>query len=249
MTRYGIADLHIHTSFSDGMMTIPQLLDHVERNTRLDVIAITDHDEVSGSLEARDMVARGNYRFEVITGAEISTSEGHLLALFIERPVPSSRPLAETMDAVQKQGGLCIVPHPLSWLTRSIGETALDQYTLGDPTFDGIEISNGHIAARVTCQKARRLNAQRYHLSEVGGSDAHFLPMVGTSYTIFHGKSAADLKNSLLDGTTRSGVSDPVRLSRIGCYKIAGQLAKGLLVLPVRALRRSLSALGNKAAV
>jgi hypothetical protein len=66
------ADLHIHSIYSDGIPTIEHILHHTERHTKLDVIAITDHNVIDGSLRARDF----------IVGEEVSTNEGHLLALY-----------------------------------------------------------------------------------------------------------------------------------------------------------------------
>ena len=62
----GKADLHVHTSHSDGMCDVPELLDYVESETALDLIAVTDHDSMSGAWDARERCAKGRYRFEVI---------------------------------------------------------------------------------------------------------------------------------------------------------------------------------------
>ena len=80
---YGVADIHIHSSASDGMADIPRILDYAEQKTNLAVIAITDHDEFEGSYQAGELVAKGNYSFEVVLGMEVTTLEGHLLALFL----------------------------------------------------------------------------------------------------------------------------------------------------------------------
>ena len=55
---YGIADLHIHSSLVDGMASVYQILEYVECKTELDVIAITDHDDLRGSYAARELAAR-----------------------------------------------------------------------------------------------------------------------------------------------------------------------------------------------
>src|SRR5579883_2586906 len=87
---YSKADLHLHTSRGDGMAGPVELLEYVERETDLDLIAVTDHDQLDSALEVRELHSRrGGYSFEVITGTEVTTIEGHLLALGIETPVPS----------------------------------------------------------------------------------------------------------------------------------------------------------------
>src|SRR5438132_10076773 len=61
--KLGKADLHMHSTYSDGIATIEQIFHHVQHNTNLDVIALTDHDVIEGSLRARDLWTRGTYRF------------------------------------------------------------------------------------------------------------------------------------------------------------------------------------------
>src|SRR3990170_1571902 len=170
----GKADLHIHTAHGDGMAELPELLDYVEQKTDLDLIAVTDHDDVRGGLQAREVWARGRYRFQVVVGAEVTAIQGHVLALFVEEPVPSLRPVEEILEAIHRQGGLCVIPHPLAFLTRSIGQRTLERIAaaeraqtqtesraarvagarLGDGVyFDGIELGNGTFAARMSAGK------------------------------------------------------------------------------------------------
>src|SRR5579884_654374 len=80
----GRADLHLHTLASDGLMSPRALVDYAEHATSLDVIAITDHDETRAALEGRDWAAQRGYRVQVVPGVEVTTRDGHLLALFIE---------------------------------------------------------------------------------------------------------------------------------------------------------------------
>src|ERR1700736_5106027 len=87
--KQGKADLHMHSTYSDGCATIEEILEYVQQQTSLDVIALTDHDVIDGALRARDLWARGSYRFDFVVGEEVSTADGHLLALFIEKRVPA----------------------------------------------------------------------------------------------------------------------------------------------------------------
>src|SRR5438067_10924930 len=79
----GTADLHLHTRASDGLMATTDLVDYAEHFTHLDVIAVTDHDETTAALEAREYAARKRYRVQIVPGGEVSTRDGHLLALFV----------------------------------------------------------------------------------------------------------------------------------------------------------------------
>ncbi len=237
--RFGLADLQVHTSAGDGMMDASAIFERVEHVTELDLIAVTDHDDIGGALAARELHARGSYRFGLLTGIELTTRSGHLLALDIERPLRPLRPLDETVAAIHRAGGLAVVPHPLSYLTRSIGQRALQRLLdSGDPELrpDGIELANGSLAARVTEGKARRLNRERFHLAETGGSDAHFLEEVGRAATLFPGSTADDLRAALAAGSTEARMLAPVPLSAIGWRRLARQQVRGLSVTPRRVL-------------
>src|SRR5439155_17078520 len=104
-------DLHLHTLASDGLMSARDLVDFVEQQTDVDVIAVTDHDEVCASLEARQWAVKRGYRVQVVPGVEVTTREGHLLALFIEERPPALRSLQLTAEWVLERGGLCLAPH------------------------------------------------------------------------------------------------------------------------------------------
>ena len=225
---YGIADLHIHSSLADGMASVYQILEYVENKTKLDIISVTDHDDLRGSFVARELAAKKNYRFEVVMGMEVTTIHGHLIAVYIEQPIPSLMSLDQTVDAVHDQGGLCIVPHPMSWLAHSIGQTTLDKYSYRtDGVYlDGIEVVNSNIVTKISYDKSSRLNRKRYHLSETGASDAHFLVMIGSGYTLFPGNSAIDLKQGILGRTTVAGSNGPISLKKIGYGQILRQLLK-----------------------
>jgi predicted metal-dependent phosphoesterase TrpH len=100
----GLADLHIHTIYSrDGLNAVSAVLKYAADHTPLDVIAITDHDQIKGALEAQE-IARA-YGLDVIAGSEITTDEGHLLALFIHKQIPSRLSLIDSLLRVGEQGG------------------------------------------------------------------------------------------------------------------------------------------------
>jgi len=200
----GKADLHVHTSWGDGTASVDQIFERAVE-AGLDVIAITDHDDLRAAYEALELA--GNYPFEVIPGAEITTLQGHLLALFLERPIRMLRSLEWTIQAIHDQGGICIAPHPLSWLTRSLGERAIRRVQRSahpEVYFDGIEVINPSLAGRVTAAKVNALNEAELHLPETGSSDAHHLLGVGAAFTEFEGRSAEDFRRSLKVGTTRA---------------------------------------------
>lgn len=232
----GAADLHIHTRYGDGMATVPELLHHVEERGDLDLIAITEHDTLRAGAQARELHARGGFRFDVICGMEVTTLDGHLLALFIDEPVESFRRIEPTLEVIHRLGGLAVAPHPLSWLTRSVSARVLDRVGAanGDDGvyFDGIEEYNMSPAGRVTSARARKLNRERFHLAAVGSSDAHFLASVGSARTRFEGTSAGDLRAAIEAKTTSAAAGRAPRMSELGYRNIALQQWRGMMATP-----------------
>lgn len=231
----GRADLHIHTAIGDGMAELQELLDYAEEKTDLDVIAVTDHDNIRGAYAARELWAKGRYSFQVVAGVEVTALEGHLLALYVEEPPPALRPVAEVLEAVHSQDGLCVIPHPLAWLTRSLGQRTIERIMMTGGNgvyFDGIEVGNATFAARMSVKKAIRLNQERYHLAETGGSDAHFLAAVGSAYTVFPGSTAEDLRRAILDKQSKGVSGRHPSLLEIGPGQVARQAWRGLTITP-----------------
>jgi len=225
----------VHSACGDGMASVSEILEYADQKTDLSVVAITDHDSIKGGFAAREAWAQGKYRVEVIPGEEVTTLQGHLIALFLEEPLASLRPLQETLEAVHRQGGLCIIPHPLNWLTRSIGhKTIMDvQRRRGSGIyFDGIQSANVAPGSSVKLKTAQRLNKERYHLPEVGGSDAHFLPAVGSAYTLFEGEGADDLRRAILSGTTSAVNGRYPSIATIGYGQFLRQQWRGIAVTP-----------------
>ncbi len=239
----GKADIHIHTRHSDGMATVEQVFEHVENETDLDLIAITDHDMFDGADEARNLASRRNYRFHVLTGMEITTLEGHLLALGLDKPVRSLQPLDRTIAQVHEQGGLVIAPHPMSWMIRSIGRHGLlrIQRNPSDVVhFDGCETLNPSLAGRVVAQQVKELNSSVLKLPETGGSDSHVLPTIGTAVTNYPGNTVDDFRRALCENTTSASGHYWTReemqyLARIG----PAQMFQSLVLLPGRHIRRA----------
>jgi predicted metal-dependent phosphoesterase TrpH len=201
----GKADLHMHTSLGDGLASVEQTFEYVEHHTDLDIIAITDHDDIRGAMQALELAEKRKWRFQVIPGNEITTRQGHLLALFVTREFPMLRSLEASMEMVYEAGGMLIAPHPLSWLTTSIREKALLQAHAGKYPFHGIETFNPSYAGRVAHNRVRELNSTILKLPEFGGSDAHALSMIGKGFTYFPGRTVDDLLRAIKEKTTQAG--------------------------------------------
>lgn len=244
--RTGRADIHMHTDLGDGLHSPAAILDYAERETDLDLIAVTDHDDITAALVAQEFAAKRGGRVEVISGTEVSTRGGHVLALFVERDFPLYGPLDATLAAIHEAGGVAIAPHPLSWLTTAVSAANLRRIVaLGEAGrrsgvyFDGIELLNPSIAGRVAYERALALNRTELHLSPVAGSDAHAKHLTATAYTRFPGSTPADFRAALAAGTTRAH-------GRFWTLRETGEIAsestyRAWCILPARRVRRLLN--------
>lgn len=198
---WGLAELHAHTSASDGVPSPGALVQRADQ-LGLDVLAITDHDTIDGALRARDVAAATDARVEVIVGMEVTTRrQDHVVGLFLEHPVPIFRPLDETVEAIQAQGGLAIVAHPFLGVPTSISGKRL-LCALARVRFDGIETENQYFRER-TRAEARRFQATHAERvgAAVGATDAHFGDL-GRALTLFPGRTAANLRAAIGERTT-----------------------------------------------
>lgn len=201
----GLADLHIHSIFShDGTATVPTILRRAKQ-VGLDIIAITDHDVIRGSLLAAELAPQ--YGIQVITGVEITTAAGDLLALNIRKLIPAGLPLMETIMRVGEQGGFCIAPHPIStaYSMHSLGAYAIRQVLRDHDAariLIGIETYNAMVFDR-SCNDDAKILAERSDIAQTGSSDAHVVEAVGLGATIFPGDTISQLIAALWTGTTQ----------------------------------------------
>lgn len=237
----GKADLHIHSDVSDGMASVDEIMMYVQENTDLDLIAVTDHDAVAGSLAAlRWVEVHPTCRFRVVYGTEITAALGrHLLAYFFQppypaEPLPRGRSYRGTIDLIHSMGGIVAIPHPTVMLTPSGGYRQIKSLLKQGVEIDGIEVCNAAIAARYNEDKIRDFNQREFHIAEMGGSDAHHLAQIGSGYTAFKGHAVADLRHSVGHRGTRAHFGDE---GTVTVAEHAQQVFKSWVEKPTRGLR------------
>jgi hypothetical protein len=159
-------DLHMHTDHSYDCATPVEVLLAEARARGLGAIAVTDHNEISGALEAR---AKAN-GVKVIVGEEVKTKEqGEVIGLFIEEKIPRGMTLQETIAEIRRQGGLVYVPHPFDRM-HSVPDYEHLLAVIDD--VDAIEVFNPRIAISEFNEEAVRF-AAKYRMPAGAGSDAH----------------------------------------------------------------------------
>jgi predicted metal-dependent phosphoesterase TrpH len=165
----------MHTDHSHDCATPVEVLLDTARERGLGAIAVTDHNEISGALEAAAKAA--DYGVKVIVGEEVKTaSQGEVIGLFLSEKIPRGMTLAETVAEIKRQGGLVYVPHPFDRM-----HAVPDYEHLLDiiDDVDAIEIYNPRVAIGSFNEEAERF-AAKYRIVAGAGSDSHVAQGLGS---------------------------------------------------------------------
>lgn len=224
MSTLSKADVHIHTTFSDGLNEPEAVVNYVLTQTDLSVIAITDHNTIDGARVAYDYWHKHRHEFrelEVIKGVEVSSSNGHILGLFLEEDIPMNMSPADTVAAIHEQGGLAIAAHPFTHLLPFTDFHGVGRRIAHLP-LDGVEARSSVPTELYANWMTMFYNQRHARHASLGSSDAHYLTMIGKTYTLFPGKTAQDFRQAVLNKTVRDG-------GRINGLVMVGQVVAHLL--------------------
>ena len=196
---FSSVDMHLHTDYSDAMVDVSSLL----RRARKEGfgVAVTDHNEVSGSLRAyaeREGVM-------VVPGIEISAADGpHILAYFfsphdledfyLRHIEPQKRkspwlairsPTSKIVEALSEYSCLTVAAHPYGYLMFNKGlQKCIDgEYIPGSilDSFEGLEVLCGGMAHSLNMRALELALAKGKCFT--GGTDGHTLKDTGTVVT------------------------------------------------------------------
>jgi predicted metal-dependent phosphoesterase TrpH len=175
-------DLHMHTDHSLDCATPVEILLETARDRGLGAIAVTDHNEISGALEAREIAERMG-DIKVIVGEEVKTAEqGEVIGLFLEEKIPRGMTMSETIAEIRRQGGLVYVPHPFDRF-----HSVPDYEHLLDivEEIDVLEVFNPRVAVTAFNEEAERF-ARKYRIVPGAGSDGHVAQALGSVRVRIH---------------------------------------------------------------
>jgi len=198
------ADVHVHTKYSGfgqykaikfpESTSRPEDVVDIARKLGLRVLCVTDHNSIKGGLKAREYAKRYD-DIEVVVGAEMMTSQGEVIALFIEEDIPKGLTAVDTIERIRAQNGLAIAPHPFSRHVCALG-LRVDELDI-----DALEtINGGHLDGYANAAAKKHAESGRWAV--VGGSDAHSLGQLGCAHTAFPGETAEDFRKAILAKTT-----------------------------------------------
>ena len=172
--------MHVHTKYSYDAFIAPKELVTYSKKRGLDGVAITDHNTVEGLREFRKIK-----NLLIIPGLEITTKQGHVLAINVTTTIKTGLAFAETIDQIHDAGGLAIVAHPTAFF-KGIAEEQLDK------NFDAMEVINSSALPFGFSVRKNRKMAAKLGLPQTGGSDAHYAPEVGMAYSVIDAETDVD---------------------------------------------------------
>ena len=169
-------DSHIHSEYSPDSKSKLEDIFKVAKSRNIGIIAISDHNTVEGSKEARKLTK--DVDLLVIPSIEISSLTGHILGFGCEEYVKRDLPGAETIDLIHDQGGIAIIPHPYCFYRHGL----LCKEDYKDLKIDAIETRNARFIVGYCNSKAKKLS-EKENLPALGASDAHYYKFVGDCYS------------------------------------------------------------------
>jgi predicted metal-dependent phosphoesterase TrpH len=182
-------DMHVHTRGSFDCLSDPDAVIRRARDSGLDRICITDHDEIDVALGLRSA-----YPDFVIAGEEVKTAERvDIIGLFLHERIPGGTPARRTCEMIREQRGIVYVPHPFAGGKGGGGRILAEIADL----VDAVEGFNARIHSPALNERAVEW-ARARDLPVGAGSDAHTLQEIGRGWAEFSG--TADTPVELLAG-------------------------------------------------
>jgi hypothetical protein len=199
----------------------PKKILRIAEHKKLDALAITDHNTIAGGVETL-RVGKETSKIMIIIGAEIATSIGDIIGLFLNEEI-KSRNVLDVIDEIKSQDGLVLIPHPFKGHKVSDIQSLINRIDLLEGCNSRHSIGSEQIKLLKTMNKPL-----------VAGSDAHFPQEIGLCQNIFDHEltSIEEIKKSLMSETIiiNSISSSPIYLESIS------QIIKGLRCKNVRIL-------------
>lgn len=206
-----ILDLHIHSKYSFDSILHPKDILKIAKKKGLNGIAITDHNTLKGSIEAKNL--NQDKDFLVITPAEFATNNGDIIGLFLKREI-KERDTLKVIEAIQRQGGIAVLPHP--YKGHNLTEDILRK-------IDVVECFNSR-TTKENNNKAKAL-AMQYNKPMIAGSDAHFAFEIGASRIMLKSNNVRyEILNGKVDLETKStplyfeSLSQMIKSLKVGTY-------------------------------
>lgn len=191
-------DLHIHSNRSPDSHSLPSEIERISKEKGLGFIAISDHNKFN--------VYKGS--IIMIPAEEVSSKDGHILALFIDGWIPGGLSQEETVDQIHDKNGMAISAHPFR-LVNGIKSKFKDIY-------DAIEVKNGRCG--LNCNSKAEDLSKRLNISGTAGSDAHFYEEIGRVYLGLEEVDMEGIRKAITRGKVKTQGNDLSLEGQLGLY-------------------------------
>ncbi len=181
-------DIHIHSKYSPDSMLEPEEIVRVAQRSGLDFIAISDHNRFK----------EHNLGFHTIKAEEVSSIDGHILAIFIDGEITPRLSQAETVEMIHDRNGIAICAHPFRRV-NGVRSKFIDIY-------DAIEDKNGRCSA--ACNKKASELAAKLKRPVTAGSDSHFYEEIGRTYIELDATDDESIRKAILNNKVKTNGKD-----------------------------------------
>src|SRR5574341_60235 len=140
-----VANLHMHTHYSDGHYTHAEIASAALK-TGLDVVIVTDHNVLVNGLE--DYYREGDRRLLLLVGEEVhdqarDPQKNHLLVIGASRELATlSHDPQLLLEGVSRAGGLAFIAHPVDPAAPAVGEVDISWEDWQVQGYTGLELWN-----------------------------------------------------------------------------------------------------------
>ena len=209
----------MHSNYSKDSLITPKELVFYAKKRGLDAVAVTDHNQIEGSLK----IAKET-DFLIIPGMEVSSADGHIVALNLQELIPRGLSAKETVDRIHQAGGIAIAVHPYAWLKGSLTRH------IEEAQFDAIETLNASAFPFGLNKRKATAAAQKLKLPQVAGTDAHFGPTIGYGYTALDCEPNVDsIAKAIVNGKCQAcGQKVPLTLTLQRQYRLIRRRISGV---------------------
>jgi predicted metal-dependent phosphoesterase TrpH len=198
------ADLHVHTTYSKDSLITPKDLVYYAKKRGLNAVAVTDHNQLEGAQK----IAKET-DFLIIPGMEVSSADGHIVALNVQELIPRGLSAPETVERIHKAGGVAIACHPYVYFKGCLKGNVCG-------TFDAVEVINSRAFPFKRSVRKAEETAKAWGLSRVAGTDSHYGPQIGYAYTVIEAADASvdAITKAIVEGNCQPfGKAVPVTLN------------------------------------
>lgn len=187
------AEFHVHTRFSKDSILNKYFLLLMCKIKKIDLLAITDHNEIKGALKYKPFFLK--HKIEIIVGEEIMTKNGEIIGLYLNKKVSPNLSVKKTIEEIKKQGGLIYLPHPYDEKRHKtvLEEKYQEKYK---NEFDFIEIHNGRNIKDEFDTKQKQIQ-KKLNIVPIIGGDSHTFFEIGRNYVVFEYSGKENLKEAI----------------------------------------------------